>query len=203
MCFLESCQWKCKRGEVSRLAVFCSLLVRLTLSGQGFEAWVPGGLFSAVSLPHRLTLPSFHPGPQTRLASVASSSERWCLPSANCKAPQLWSHWCEPMNNTCFFCRGGRQCQSWPQLYLSSVLQPSPTHTCVHPRPARCTSKRNMYFHASEKKKMLPKYNFPSTDVSTNVSYNIASLEKTLSAAMHPLIVLRDHCSLLRLWKNK
>lgn len=34
MCLLESCQWKCKRGEVSRLAVFCSLLFRLTLSGQ-------------------------------------------------------------------------------------------------------------------------------------------------------------------------
>lgn len=34
VCLLESCQWKCKRGEVSRLAVFCSLLFRLTLSGQ-------------------------------------------------------------------------------------------------------------------------------------------------------------------------
>lgn len=34
VCLLESCQWKWRRGEVSRLAVFCSLLFRLTLSGQ-------------------------------------------------------------------------------------------------------------------------------------------------------------------------
>lgn len=32
LCLLESSQWKCKRGEVSRLAVFCSLLFILTLS---------------------------------------------------------------------------------------------------------------------------------------------------------------------------
>lgn len=34
VCLLENCQWKWRRGEVSRLAVFCSLLFRLTLSGQ-------------------------------------------------------------------------------------------------------------------------------------------------------------------------
>lgn len=63
MCFLESRQLKCKRGEVSRLALFCSLLVRLTMSGQAFEAWDPGGLFSVASLPPYTHSPFLSPRP--------------------------------------------------------------------------------------------------------------------------------------------
>lgn len=105
----------------------------------------PGSRWSVLNgvPPCILSLPSFYPPTppthtQTRLALAASSSEWLCLPSTNCKPPKLWSHQCEPMNNTCFLCRRSRRCQSWPQLYLSSVAKPSPTHKCVHPRAARC-----------------------------------------------------------------
>lgn len=105
VCLLESCQWKCKRGEVSRLAVFCSLLFRLTLSGQPLRPVIQ----VVCSLCGAPPPPSASPPsasavlcPQTCPASAAFSPEWWCLPCTNRKPLQLWAHRPEPMNNTCF-----------------------------------------------------------------------------------------------------
>lgn len=60
-------------------------------------------LSAAPSLPFTLpTLRLGHPVP-TNMPGISSFlPERWCLPSANRRPPQLWAHRCEPMNNTCF-----------------------------------------------------------------------------------------------------
>lgn len=114
MCLLADCQWKCKRGEVSRLAVFCSLLFRLTLSGWPLRPVIQVVCSLRRPLPSSSSLSPFTsaaPCPQTRLASAASS-----LCSGVFLPPITWlcsyghigvSQWTTPV-----FLRSGSTCQS-------------------------------------------------------------------------------------------